>query len=67
MKTTVDVSRELLELVKAAASVRTNREAIDIALREYLRIQRSAELVSILGTFDEFMTSDDLDRLREES
>ncbi|TVQ28901.1 MAG: hypothetical protein EA382_00945 [Spirochaetaceae bacterium] len=67
MKTTVDISRELLELVKEAASVRTNREAIDIALREYLRIQRSAELVSILGTFEEFMSTSELDRLRAES
>ena len=67
MKTTVDVSRELLEMVKEAASVRTNREAIDIALREYLRIQRSAELVSILGTFEEFMNPDELDRLRADS
>ena len=67
MKTTVDISRELLEEVKRAASVRTNREAIDAALREYLRVRRSAELVSILGTFEEFMDREELDRLRGES
>ena len=67
MKTTVDISKELLEEVKRAASVRTNREAIDAALREYLRVRRSAELVSILGTFEEFMDREELDRLRGES
>ncbi len=67
MKTTVDIPRDLLEEVKRAASVRTNREAIDAALREYLRVRRSAELVSILGTFEDFMDREELDRLRGES
>lgn len=63
----MDISRTLLEEVKRAASVRTNREAIDAALREYLRVRRSAELVSILGTFEDFMDREELDRLRGES
>lgn len=67
MKTTVDIPRALLEDVKKAASVRTNKEAITQALEEYLRVRRSAELVELLGTFEHFMDRGELDRSRETS
>ena len=56
MKTTIDISRELLEDVKKAAGVRANREAITADLNEYLRIKRSADLATVLGTFEDAMT-----------
>lgn len=67
MKTTIDIPEELLRDVKKAASVRTNKEAVITALAEYLRVRRSADLVEILGTFDDFMTGEDLERERGEA
>lgn len=64
MKTTVDIPKELLRDVKIASRSRTNREAVTVALEEYLRVRRSAELAELLGTFDHFLSRDELETLR---
>lgn len=66
MKTSVDIPKALLDDVKREASVRTNREAITLALEEYLRVRRSAALVEMLGTLGQFMDRDELARQRGE-
>ncbi len=64
MKTTVDIPDELLDAVQSASKTRTKKEAITVALREYLRMRRSAELTELLGTFEEFMNRQELDAQR---
>ena len=44
---------------------RTKREAILAAIEEYNRKKKIAALVDVVGTFDEFMTADELNRSRD--
>jgi Arc/MetJ family transcription regulator len=67
MKTTVDIPKDLISAVQIASKTRTKKEAITVALEEYLRLRRSEELASLLGTFDEFMDREELDSLRGNS
>ena len=67
MKTTIDIPKELLEDVKTIAKIHTNREAVTVALEEFLRHHRSAELVDILGTFSNFVDHGTLASQRGES
>jgi Arc/MetJ family transcription regulator len=53
--------------VKIASNTRTKREAVTVALEEYVRLRRSEELASLLGTFDDFMDRKELDALRGNS
>lgn len=64
MKTTVDIPEKLLADVKIASDSRTNREAITVALEEYLRVRRSAALVELLGTFEELFSTAELEAQR---
>ena len=65
MKTTVDIPDHMLvELIERTAA-RTKREAILTAIREYNRRQRIAVLADVVGTFDQFMTADDLNQSRD--
>ena len=50
--------------MQTGAGTRTKREAVITALEEYVRRQRSRELRGILGTFESFMTSEELERQR---
>ncbi|HVT59795.1 MAG TPA: type II toxin-antitoxin system VapB family antitoxin [Thermoanaerobaculia bacterium] len=66
MKTTVDIpERELKEAMRHTGA-RTKREAVLIALSELNRRRRLRKLAETFGTLDEFMTQDDLRRMREE-
>lgn len=66
MKTTVDIPDDLLLAVQKASNTRTKKDAITVALREYLRVRRSADLTELLGTFEEFMDRPELDAQRSE-
>jgi P2-related tail formation protein len=44
---------------------RTKREAILAAIEEYNRKKKIAALVDVVGTFDQFMTADELNRSRD--
>jgi Arc/MetJ family transcription regulator len=66
MKTTIDIPASLLKDVKAASGSRTTKEAVNIALKEYMRTHRSAELVEILGSFSDSMDRDELSAQRSE-
>ncbi len=67
MKTTIDIPDELLSAVQIASKTHTKKEAVTVALEEYLRVRRSEELTSLLGTFDAFMDRKELDTLRGNS
>lgn len=65
MKTTVDIPdqalRDLMHFTKAS----TKREAIGRAIDDFNRQQRMAALARHAGTFRNFMTQDELARMRE--
>ncbi len=54
MKTTIDIPENLILDVKRESNSRTIKQAVTIALEEYLRVRRSAALTEILGTFEDF-------------
>ena len=67
MKTTIDIPEELLNAVQTASNTHTKKEAVTVALQEYLRLRRSEELTSLLGTFDAFIDRQELETLRGNS
>ena len=65
MKTTVDIPDDMLiELIEHSAA-RTKREAILTAIEEYNRKKKIAALADVVGTFDQFMTTDELSQSRD--
>ena len=65
MKTTVDIPDDMLiELIEHTAA-RTKREAILTAIEEYNRKKKIAALADVVGTFDQFMTTDELSQSRD--
>jgi len=66
MKTTVDIPdldlQDLLTFTKAA----TKKEAVLTAVREFNRRSRMRDLCRILGTFEDFMTPEELEEARKE-
>ncbi len=66
MKTTVDIpDKDLLDLMRVTAA-RTKREAILQAIREFNRKRKLSEVAKMLGTFTDFMSQDELRRMRED-
>jgi Arc/MetJ family transcription regulator len=50
--TSVDVDSEALGLAKRAYGVRTNREAINLALRDTVRWQKQLDAIELISTLD---------------
>lgn len=46
---------------------RTKREAVVAAVADFNRRKRLEKLAGMLGTFEDFMTLDELKKMREES
>ncbi|MGH9338901.1 MAG: type II toxin-antitoxin system VapB family antitoxin [Acidobacteriota bacterium] len=67
MKTTVDIPEKELREVMKFTRAKTKREAVVHAIRDFNKRQRLARLAEVLGTFEDFMTLEDLRRRREES
>jgi Arc/MetJ family transcription regulator len=66
MKTTVDIPESELRDAMRHTGARTKREAVTIALAEFNRRRRLQQLAASFGTLEEFMTQEDLGRMREE-
>lgn len=65
MKTTLDIPEEKFTTVQSLYGLRTKREAVILALDELARRYKIERLVDQLGTFDDFMTQDDLRQMRD--
>ena len=64
MKTTVDIpDDELRELLKNTRA-KTKKEAILQAVREYNRRQKLRRLADMLGTFEDIITQEELQKMR---
>ena len=66
MKTTIDIPEKELEEAISHTRARTKREAVVTALAEFNRRCRLARAVERFGTFEHFLTHEELSRLREE-
>jgi len=67
MRTTLDISEELVRAVMKVSRVKTKKSAIELALQEYLRSRKRQELKEMIGHYDEFdLTLQRLDRMRRE-
>lgn len=65
MKTTIDIPKEdLIDALKYTGA-KTKKDAVVFALKDFNRRQRLAKLAKILGTFNDFMSPDDLKKMRE--
>jgi Arc/MetJ family transcription regulator len=67
MKTTIDIPERILKEAVRFSGASTERDAVLVALKEYNRRRRTARLSKYLGTFENFLTADELKRLREQS
>lgn len=67
MRLTLTVDKALLDEVVRLAGTRTKREALDLALREFIRHRRLKELISHGGAVDLAISLQDLLKSREES
>ena len=65
MKTTVDIPENELRQLLAYTRAKTKREAIVQVIKAYNRGQRLARLTGMLGTFEDFMDADELEKIRE--
>jgi Arc/MetJ family transcription regulator len=66
MKTTIDIpEKELSEAIRHTKA-KTKREAVLCAVRDFNRRQRLKKLSRVLGTFESFMTQEDLKKMRED-
>lgn len=66
MKTTIDIPDEALAAVMRHTGAATKREAVVTAIAEFNRRKEMQELIAQFGTFENFMTQEDLRRMREE-
>jgi len=64
MKTTIDIPESLISDAMRFAGVRTKREAVVLALREYNRQQRVAALARHAGVCTDLMTVEELRETR---
>jgi uncharacterized protein VirK/YbjX len=66
MKTTIDIPIEELEEAIKHTRAKTKKEAIVFVIKDFNKRKRLTALTRNLGTFEEFMTQDDLKKGREE-
>ena len=65
MRTTIDINEELIRDVMEKARVKTKKDAIVIALKDYQKHKKIEELKALIGNFDTFdLTLDDLMKMR---
>ena len=65
MKTTIDIPDGMLEELLSNTAARTKREAILTAIADYNRKIKIASLADVVGTFEDLVTNDELDKSRD--
>ena len=66
MKMTLDIPDDALRDLMAFTRAEAKRAAIMRAVDHFNRRQRMARLTKVAGTFKDFMSQEDLGRMREE-
>jgi len=68
MRTTLDIDAELIEKVVKTTGANSKKKAIEIAMKEFLRLKRRKELSDLIGNYEEFtVTLKDLKKMRKDS
>lgn len=67
MKTTVDIPSKELEDVMKYTQAKTKREAVNLAIADYNRRMRMANLTRYAGTCDNLITAAELQAQRRQS
>jgi len=66
MRTTIDINEDLLHDVMRKAGVKTKKDAIVTALKDYLKRKKIEELKGLIGNYESFnLTLDDLKKMRD--
>lgn len=61
MRTTIEIDQKLIDEILEKTNIKTKKEAVDLALREFLRLIKMKELSEMVGKID---WSGDLDVMR---
>ncbi|MCB1175065.1 MAG: type II toxin-antitoxin system VapB family antitoxin [Leptospiraceae bacterium] len=64
MKTSIDIPDEIMQEVQTYSQASTKREAVLVAMQEYVSRRKMAKLAASLGQFDGFISKKELDQLR---
>ena len=59
MRTTLAIKEKLLEEVKALSGVRTKKEAVEMALEEFIKRRKARRLIDLEGKIDLSFTSNE--------
>ena len=63
MKTTIDIPDRLLNEAMELTKAKTKREAVVVAMSEYVRRERMASLTKYAGTFTTLMSNEEIEQL----
>ncbi|MCC5841705.1 MAG: type II toxin-antitoxin system VapB family antitoxin [Opitutales bacterium] len=66
MKTTLDIPESLLNELLDSGDFSSKKEAVNTAIEAYLQDRRVAALLAAAGTMDDFMTREELERIRDD-
>ena len=66
MKTTIDIPDKMLHDLIQNTGAHTKRDAILTAIEEFNRKKKIARLADVIGTFGQFMTTEELEKAREQ-
>ncbi|PRY87935.1 type II toxin-antitoxin system VapB family antitoxin [Mongoliibacter ruber] len=61
MRTNIEIDQKLIDEILEKTNIKTKREAVDLALKEFLRLIKLRELSEMAGKID---WSGDLDAMR---
>lgn len=65
MRTTFDINTALLEMVMKITHASSKKKAIEMALREFLKLKEREELSGLIGHYDHFgLNLKDLKKMR---
>ena len=68
MRITLDIDSDLLEQILRTTEAPSRSEAIEMAMREFLRMRYREGLSKLIGNSEEFdLTLEELERMRTES
>ncbi len=68
MRTTLDIDAELIEKVVKTTGANSKKKAIEIAMREFLRLKCRKDLSDLIGNYEGFeVTLKDLEKMRKGS
>ncbi len=67
MKTTIDIPEDELKEAIKYTGAKTKREAVVSAIKDFNKRNRLTKIAKMLGTFKDFMTTEELKKMREDT